>query len=755
MGAGSSEHLSRLLERAAESVEEAIAPDRVAVVWVDTEGGAAADAAPAVGDAAAAAAPDAAPGAVEWPLAVRPQDKESEVRASLDTILDALRKHRKELTLEECGPAPDGRGATVVFPIGGGARLLGAIVVFRFGDGAEFSESECRIGRALARQTAAAVEFAWEEESRDWAYLESLFANAPEAVVLLDAHHRVRRINDMFTEIFGYTEEEIRGGLIDDYVAAGEYWSEARGVSARVEDGGHMAFESRRRRKDGSEIDVSVLGAPVFEKGEIVGIFGIYRDISEQKRMEAALRESEARYRDLFEEAPIGIFQTHADGRLVRANGTIARILGYDTAAELVDAVNGSAYEIYADADVRESFLAQLRAEGAVSSFEYEAVCRDGSRVIFSETSRISQWHSSQDFVIDGFVVDVTALKRAQRDLADKEHRLRDIFDAARDVALMLAEPRGETGELVVTEFSAGARRILGYESSDVLGRPLLDLGPEADRDELALRFRRVIEEGKAINEERRLRRRDEQEVPVLFTAHPLVDPQERVGGVVVVAVDIGERKRAERAIEESLREKEMLLQEIHHRVKNNMQIISSILSLEIGHLADPTVGQALGASQSRIRSMSLVHEKLYRSRDLARVDLGDYMSDLISDLQSLSTDHARITLDLNAEQVFAGVDFAIPFGLVVNELVTNAFKHARAHAETATVSVRLHLTTEGTVLEVSDNGPGFPEDFDPEEGQTLGLELVRSLVAQLNGTMEHDTDDGAVWRLVFPHPKG
>ena len=729
-----SEHLLRLLNRTAESFLEAVAADEVLVVWVDS----------------GTASPS------ELPRVVRARAEEDEEPvAAIDEFLEEVRRTAAERVHSECLLEPSRPGSTVFLPVADGDSVLGVIVLFRSGDGAVFSDQELRAARALARQTGASVDYACREHARDWAYLESLFSNAPEAVVLLDAHHRVVRINREFTRLFGYSTEEIRGGLIDDFVAPGEHWREARGISTQVEAGGHVALETKRRRKDGTDFDVSILGAPVLNDGEIVGIFGIYRDITEQKQTEAALRESEARYRSIFEQAPVGIFQTHSSGRVVRVNGMIARMLDYASASGFLEAVNSSAYQVFADPRRRQQFLDLIKEHGAVSNFQYQAVCRDGSHVTFSETSRISQWSSEDDFIIDGFVIDITALKKAQQELGEKERRLRGIFDAAREVAIVLAEPAEHSGEMRISEFSAGAERMLGYSSDEAVGLPLLSLHAESEHEGLGTRLRRVSENGEEINEELNLLRRDGSEVPVLFTAHPVLDRGGGVTGIVEMAVDISERKSAERAIERSLREKEVLLQEIHHRVKNNMQIISSILSLEVGHLSDPTVRQALGVSQNRIRSMALIHEKLYRSKDLARVDLSDYVSDLCADLKTMSPHGAALSLELETENVHAGVDFAIPFGLVVNELVTNAFKHARPEDGATHVSVKLGVEPGGTVLVVSDNGPGLPENFDASQSSSLGMDLVHSLVEQLHGTIDYDFDEGARWRVVIPPAGG
>ncbi|MGM0673620.1 MAG: PAS domain S-box protein [Spirochaetota bacterium] len=672
--------------------------------------------------------------------------------SALQPSLDAVRRSGEPVFLDECSGEVRGPGATALFPVTQdgteGAPPVAAAVLARRGGEAAFSRGEIRAARAILKHMPGATR---GYSSGEYAYLESLFANASEAMVFLDLENRVLRINDEFTRLFGYTIEEIEGTHIDDLVASKATMREARDISRSVESGERVSRESVRVRKDGSEVNVSILGGPVFDRGETVGIFGIYRDITDQKRMMAALRKSEQRYREIFEQAPVGIFQTHSDGRALSVNRTFARMLGYESADDLMQVIGRSARAIYADPLTRDRFLSLIVQRGAVQNFSYEAVRRDGSRVYFSETSRISEWRSQSDFTIDGFVADVTELRAAQREVEEKERRLRGIFNAARDVALVLAESHTGEEAFRITEFSAGAERILGYRHDEVMGESLLELHPSDERDSMREKLRFVTDEKETVNEELQMMRRDGSGVSLLFTANPVFDWYGRVSGIVEVAVDITERKRAEWAIEESLREKEVLLQEIHHRVKNNMQIISSILSLETSHLSDPAIGDALQISQNRIRSMSLIHEKLYQSADLARVDLAEYVTDLAEELKSMSSDSAEFDLELDLEPILTNVDFAIPFGLIVNELCTNAFKHARTDGSVTRVKLQLGVGSEGTVLTVSDNGVGFPAEEHMDGRDSLGMELVRSLVSQIRGTIEYFSNNGAVWRVVVP----
>lgn len=210
-------------------------------------------------------------------------------------------------------------------------------------------------------------------------------------------------------------------------------------------------------------------------------------------------------------------------------------------------------------------------------------------------------------------------------------------------------------------------------------------------------------------------------------------------------------RLRAERDTLNSLREKEVLLKEIHHRVKNNMQIVSSLLSLQARDLTDPAMLELVDESRARILSMALVHEDLYQTGNLAQVDFRHYLKRLAERTRSGIAGAARVDFELELAELALPVDQAIPLGLLCNELFTNALKHAFPDGAEGVVRVRLERADGQIVITVRDTGPGLPPGFEPGQGTTLGLQLVWSLADQLHGRMEARNDGGAVFTLRFP----
>jgi PAS domain S-box-containing protein len=222
-----------------------------------------------------------------------------------------------------------------------------------------------------------------------------------------------------------------------------------------------------------------------------------------------------------------------------------------------------------------------------------------------------------------------------------------------------------------------------------------------------------------------------------------------KVCRVVTVIHDITERKKAEEQIKASLREKEVLLREIHHRVKNNLQVISSLLSLQAAHSKDSQYAEMLQDSQHRIRTMALIHERLYQSENLADIDFNEYVTRLVYGLVRSYNIADTVTMTIDVEDVSLGIDAAIPCGLIINELVSNSLKHAFPH-RTGEIIVQVRSSNKTIELTVADNGIGM-EDIDFRATETLGLDLVVTLAEeQLNGEITLQRTKGTAFTIRF-----
>jgi two-component sensor histidine kinase len=241
---------------------------------------------------------------------------------------------------------------------------------------------------------------------------------------------------------------------------------------------------------------------------------------------------------------------------------------------------------------------------------------------------------------------------------------------------------------------------------------------------------------------------------PVIFeaTVFPLLSPHGEVLQIVALWRDVTDRKQAAVKMQTSLQEKELLLKEIHHRVKNNLQVISSLLSLQGSSIRDAGVRRLFEEARDRVRSMASIHEMLYASSDLARIDFSSYVSVLASQLfSSCNISLDRVKLEINVEPVTLGINLGVPCGLLINELVTNALRHAFPNDRAGTITVSMRELPDHSIrLAVRDDGVGLPSDLDVENAESLGFQLVTTLVGQLNGTLEVKRENGTEFVVVF-----
>ena len=297
-----------------------------------------------------------------------------------------------------------------------------------------------------------------------------------------------------------------------------------------------------------------------------------------------------------------------------------------------------------------------------------------------------------------------------------------------------------------VVGLNPAAQRIVGRPASDVIGKPAADV--VSGRPDLIERFGQAREAQSEIV----LGEGDNQRNYDLRIS-PLEDGRGRFIGRLVTMRDFTHRKQMDETIRKSLQEKELLMQEIHHRVKNNMAVISSLLNIQANRVEDQQVREALKESQNRIKAMAIIHETIYRSENLMELNLQDYIERLVRNVLSIFRGGpAGVAFKVEAQGVSLEMDQAVPCGLIINELITNALKYAFPDRDEGEVHISARYTPGDQIeLEVRDNGVGLPADMDVEESKTLGMRLVSLLVGQLGGVLEIMSDRGAKIMIRWP----
>ncbi len=343
---------------------------------------------------------------------------------------------------------------------------------------------------------------------------------------------------------------------------------------------------------------------------------------------------------------------------------------------------------------------------------------------------------------------------RAALTPARGEERLRIFVEAVQDYAIFTLDPDGR-----ITSWNSGAQRLKGYSAEEVIGRSFATFYTPEDvtRRHPAAELAHARAHGRYEEEGWRVRKDGTRFwANVIITA--VYEPDGSIGGFAKVTRDVTERRRQEdelRARQEllsrHLKEREVLLQEIHHRVKNNLQVVSSLINMQVRRLEPGTSRDALIECQTRVLAIALIHEQLYGEKDYAEVRLDQYVRSLGASVLQAVGEPAGIALDLAIDEVGLGIGRAIPCGLVINELITNALKHAFPDGRRGTIRVALARHDERKLrLVVSDDGVGLPTGFDVRCTASMGLQLVRTLATQLDADLVVGDGPGSRFQLTF-----
>jgi PAS domain S-box-containing protein len=597
--------------------------------------------------------------------------------------------------------------------------------------------------RDLETEPGQAAEALRESEEK----FRLLFENMTEGVGLHEmirdctgkaVDYRILDVNPAFTQHTGIPPERARGSLAGELygACAPPYLKEYEDL---VSDGKPLFFETYfPPLKKHFRISAMRTKPDHFAT--------VFLDITDRKLAENAIRASEERFRSLVEVTSDWIWETNDKGVFCYSSPKVKDLLGYET-----DEVVGKSPLDFMPADEAQN-LAPTLNEHARTREPFVVLenwnQHKSGKLVFLQTSGVPIFDEDGTWRgFRGIDRDITDRKQAEDALRESEERLRLTLEATDDGVWDWNIPTGRS------IFSPRYYTMLGYgpyefpqayESWRNLVHPD-DLG-RAEKD-----IEEHIAGGQGYAIEIRMRTKSGDWKWILSRGKVVArDLRGRALRMAGVHSDITERKRAEEQVKASLREKEVLLKEIHHRVKNNLQIISSLLNMQSKRIDDQG-SEALRESMNRIKSMALVHDKLYRAEDLSRIYFADYISDLSRELVRTYVTEKGIELDIHVDPVSFDVDTAIPLGLVISELVSNALKHAFREKPGGLIRISVKSLGNQVMLTISDNGIGFPEHLDFTNTQSLGMQLVVTLVEQLEGTIELHVSEGTEFRIAFP----
>lgn len=559
---------------------------------------------------------------------------------------------------------------------------------------------------------------------------------------------RFLEVNDVATERLGYTREELLNMGPPDIVAP-EKRIEMRGNAEVLLEKGHNTFEIVHITKEGKQIPIEVNNHLINYKGQKVCL-AISRDITERKIAEKTLRESEEKYRAIFENVQDIFFQTDISGKIIEISPSAERYFGVSPK----ELVGSQVYNLYFNPEDRKKLLKALQEKNEVSDYEIKLKDNTNRLIYVSANVHLIFDSKNQPIGIEGALRDITQRKKAEEELKLSQIRLANAMDLA-NLSSWELDPYTKMfifNDKFYSMLGTSAKNEGSYYMP--IEYYIKEYVHPQDAQFIAKGMKKSLESHEPVfgtEFEHRIIRLDGETRYVAI--HIRVIPSTDTKSVYIYGTvqDITDRKIAEEKLKHSVEEKEMLIKEIHHRVKNNLMVISSLLNLQSKYIKDKEALDIFKESQNRANSMALIHERLYRSTDLKKIDFGDYIRTLATDLfRTYVSDPGRIKLNINAENLMVDINTTVPLGLIVNELITNSMKHAFPNEMSGEIDICFKKINDHFLLDVKDNGIGLPEGLDYKNTDSLGLQLVNMLVDQISGKIELKNKNGTEFKITF-----
>jgi len=432
------------------------------------------------------------------------------------------------------------------------------------------------------------------------------------------------------------------------------------------------------------------------------------------------------------------------DGVIKFVNFSASKLSGYSI-EELIDTpfIN---YIDHSDASsVLNAYTKRMAGKKVPSRYEVTIIQKNGRKTFLDCTSDIITFNNKPATL--SIVRNITDYKLSEEKLKVEKAHLTQLFEKA-PLAMCLTDSNCN-----VLQINKEFTNLFGFTCEDLQEKPFYKYIASEEYQDEAYSFSKRAVKGEKISVETLRRRKDGTLINVLLVDAP-IKIDNNIVALYSIYTDITKRKQAEQKIRVSLKEKEVMLQEIHHRVKNNMQVILSLLRLQFGDIKSKRLQELYKEVMTRIRSIALIHDKLYRQKNLTRIDFSEYIIDLTTHLFFVyDVNKSKIRLNLDVRDVHLDINKGIPCGLIINELVSNSLKHAFPGDMSGVITVKMNKSKKGKyVLTVKDTGAGLPDSFlDLNKAKTLGLQLVNDLAAQLNGSINiENTAEGATFNITF-----
>lgn len=566
---------------------------------------------------------------------------------------------------------------------------------------------------------------------------EQLTNNNWDAVTYASLDGTVQYANAAAERLYGYEPKELIGQHVDVFNA--HKGPDTEGIIQSIIESGGWSGELIQKRKDGTTFDALLTVFLIYdENGKPIGYASNSKDVSGRKQLQKALAENEQYLRTLYSHIPHFIYEVDREYRIHYIN----RISEHYTSS---DVIGSKVTEFVPDENKQEleDKIDEVFERGETGSFNTTVQHPNGDIQYFSYTIAPVRTNNMVSSVI-GIAEDITEQVKRDNLIKSKKARMEAIINNTESI--MFSIDRNFNLIEFNNQLYENSINAYGFEIKE--GDSIFKLIAEEEHEKMRQIYNTVLQ-GKP------MRVIDMHRVPTgehyFENYYNPIREDDAITGIVIYTVNITDRVRQEEQLKQALKEKELLLAEIHHRLKNNLAVISSLLQIQSYKSDSKEVRDILDDSQSKIKTTALVHEMLYENESLVNIKFADYINRLSTEIsKSFRPDDKNVELHIHSEPIDMDIQSAIPCGLFLNEAITNAYKHAFNEKDEGKIEVKFTKVGDTLKLAITDDGIGFSSDFDIEDTETTGLTLMKTFAEQLNGTLSLVSNDNTTFELEF-----
>lgn len=573
-----------------------------------------------------------------------------------------------------------------------------------------------------------------------------LFENSPNPMLIFEVDtDQIKDVNNAAINLYGYSHKEFLTMKSID-LRPTEYKEWYKKIAHKFDPNSNETryFPGITHQKaNGEDFLVDIFARYTQIEGKNANIV-VFNDVTEKSKNERELIRTNNLLKTLISNAPIGLMLINREGRVEELwNPKAEEIFGWTS-----EEVLGKKLP-YVQKIKEKEFADNLKRgfeEKKPFIIEIERVRKDGTPIVLKEF--ITPLLDDKGEVINLMILneDITETKKIETALKGSEQKYRNLVEASRDLIWRIDK------EGNFSFINTASTKILGYEPEEIIGNPFVPFVNESKVEEAIGIHQSVVSGNVYENFSLEMVTKDGEIRKLSATAYPMRDNDGTIIGCSGTATDITHILEYQQKLESSLKEKEVLIKEIHHRVKNNLAVISGLFALQAMKIDDEKVIQLFNESQSRIKSIASIHEKLYQNDLLTSIEISSYLKDLLEDIKNTFRRSGKeIDVSVEGDEVTLNVNQAVPFGILANELITNTFKYAFPEYKKGAIKLTIKKEGKEIVFKVEDNGVGLPENFEEMKKGSLGMTLVLSLTDQLNGELTWKSESGAKFELRFP----